>query len=191
VLVVLIALNAQQIEKYKSLRDAKELLAQQIITETKQLENTQKENAIQGLALNAARQVTSGPHPRVVFYRDSVGPQVREALGTLGFQVVESEYQGKSNLRNNAVDTLAYGCAVSRRDLQLIALALTSKSGVPIRRIVPAVTVREPMLVQLVASASSDPTSPTMSTTDIQRWSGETLTCPNRDSKGQDSTHAR
>jgi hypothetical protein len=152
----------------------------------KQLDQKRAELSVKDLALSVVRAKSSGPRPRVTFYRSSVADQINEALGQLGFDVRQSEYPGNPALRDKPADTLEYGCAVTAEDIQTIALALTNKGGLAIRRIAPAHHLKDPLLVQLIATMSTDSRQPALSPDQIRRWTRKTQPC-----KAEETTDPR
>lgn len=134
--------------------------------------------AVRNLALSVVREKQTGPRPKITFYRTSVARPINEALGQLGFRVEQSEYPGNATVRNKPVDTIIYGCAVTNSDIQTIALALThARDSLNIRRIAPAEHLKDPLLVQIVATLSTNSESPVLSADEIRAWRRKTLPC--------------
>jgi len=143
----------------------------------KQLDQKKADLSVRDLALSVVREKHPGQRPKVTFYRSSVAQQINGALGQLGFDVQQSDYPGNPALRDKPADTLEYGCGVATEEIQTIALALTSKGGLPIRRIAPAHLLKDPLLVQLVASLSTDSQQPGLSPEQIRQWKRGTQPC--------------
>lgn len=143
----------------------------------KQLDKKEAELSVKDLALSVVREKNPGPRTRVTFYRSTVAVQINEALGQLGFDVQQSDYPGNPALRQKPVDTLEYGCAVTTEDIRTIALALTNKGGLAIRRIAPAHHLKDPLLVQLIATMSTDSQQPALSPERIRLWTRQTQPC--------------
>ena len=152
----------------------------------KQLDQKKAELSVKDLALSVVREKSPGPRPRVTFYRSSVAEKINDALGQLGFDVRQSDYPGNLALRDKPADTLEYGCGVTTEDIQTIALALTNKGGLAIRRIAPAHHLKDPLLVQLIATMSTDSQQPALSPDQIRQWTRKTQPC-----KAEETTDPR
>jgi len=90
---------------------------------------------------------------RIQFYRESDRAVVDKALERLGFKVDTN--LGVSRLIDARPDTIAFGTLVADQDLREIAVALV-EAGFPLKRIAPAVTQRDPKLIQIYASVETD-----------------------------------
>jgi hypothetical protein len=179
--ILFLYLTAREIRKYEGFRDENAQLQSQIAGKKADLDALNKTLADKEFALEVARQNNSGPHPYVRFYRAPVADQIKQALGQsgLGFNVDPklSDYPGNPALKDKTVDTLEYGCGVTSEDIRAIGLALL-KGNLPLRRIAPAVKLKDPMLVQYIASMHTDSNKESLSLEQIQQWTRPTKPCP-------------
>lgn len=159
ILVGLSALTFRQARRYSDLSERVEALQIKSDNLQKDIEAKNAQLAVKQLAINIVKDQNPGQRPKVLIYRPSIAPQVKEALEQLGYAVELKSSLAKPNLLDKPVDALDYGCAVSTEDIRTIGTAL-SKAGVPIRWIEPATINKDPNLVQLVASSESNPNDP-------------------------------
>ena len=169
-------LAAKQISKYAALVDKSNQLQTKVNEQESKLKEQAQSLAVKQEAINIVKEQSPGGRPKVVIYRSTIAPQVKAALGELGYDVELSSYAGNPALGNKAVDTLEYGCAVRNEDIRTIAAALT-RAGLPVRRIAPAMLKKDPLLIQLIASAHTDSQAPAMSASQISSWNRPDQPC--------------
>ena len=179
VFLALVYLAVRENNKLQDLRQEKVKLENEIADKKKELRAQESQLSIQSTALTSVREARPGPPPRVAYYRSSVSDQVIQALGKdgLGFGLELREYARNPAVKDMPVDTLEYGCAVSTEDIRNIALALSGKGGLPLRRIAPAVILTEPLLVQVIASKYTDHSLQPLTPEQIRHWTRPSKPC--------------
>lgn len=173
--ILFVYLSAREMRNYQGLSQKNSQLEAQIEEKKVELEQRKKDLATQGFALSLVRENSTGPRPRIVFYRASVADQINQALGQLGYEVTLSDYRNPA-VQYKPVDTLEYGCGVTAEDIRLIGTALL-KGGLPVRRIAPAVNLKDPLLVQYIATKYTDSAKNSLSPEQILSWTRTTKPC--------------
>jgi hypothetical protein len=151
------ALTVQQGRKYSQLSASVQGLEKKAGDLQKEIDAKNAQLEVKQLAINIVREQNPGQRPKVLIFRPTIAPQVKEALEQLGYSVELRSSLANPSLTDKPVDTLDYGCAVSNEDLRTIATAL-GKANLPIRWIERATRNKDLNLVQLVASSASNPT---------------------------------
>lgn len=179
VFLALVYLAVRENNRLQALRREKVKLENEIAEKKQELQRQESQLSIQSTALTSVREARPGPPARVAYYRSSVSDQITQALGKqgLGFEVELRDYASNPAVKDMPVDTLEYGCAVSAEDIRNIALALTSKGGLPLRRIAPAVVLREALLVQVVASKYTNHNLQPLTPEQIRQWTRPSKPC--------------
>lgn len=182
VFLALVYLAVRENNKLQDLREEKVKLEKEIEDKKTELQTLQSQLSIQNTALTSVREARPGPPPRVAYYRASVSDQITQALGKqgLGFELELRDYASKPSVKDLPVDTLEYGCAVSTEEIRNIALALTSKGGLPLRRIAPAVILSDRLLVQVIASKYTDHNLQPLTPEQIRNWERPSKPCKPR-----------
>jgi len=158
-------------------------LSEEIRQQTIRLQELQKKNDVQQLAIKFVQQQSPGERPKVVVYRLAVAGQVTDALKTLGYDVEERVKQANPALADKPVDTLSYGCSVRDQDIRTVATALTN-AGIPIRRIVPAERNPDPNLIQVISSGITEETQNPLSISEISTWTRSSRPCQGQQPPG-------
>lgn len=171
----LFVMVSNELKTLDHLRHQDQELQQTIKENNKKIAAQEEELAKNDLALSAFKSQHSRTVPSITYYRLSIGSQLMGALQQLGFNtpVAVREDQANPTLRDKPVDTLMYGCGVTEQDIRIIAAALI-KGNIPIRRIAPATKKRDPLLVQLIASAKANSNGPSI---DPASWKKPTPDC--------------
>jgi hypothetical protein len=173
--VALMVMVSNELKTFNDLKKQVEAKQKEIKQYELKIAAQKEELAKNDLALSAYQSQRSGEAPRIIYYRSSIGPTLIGALKQLGFNpmVEENVKQANPTLAGKAADTLVYGCAVSEQDIRVISAALI-KGNIPIRRIAAATKKRDPLLVQLIASAKADSNGPPI---DPATWKKNTPGC--------------
>jgi hypothetical protein len=166
-------LTLRQARRYSVISESVQTLQIRSDELQKEIEKKNAQLAVKQLAINIVKDQNPGQRPKVVIYRPSIAPQVKEALEQLGYSVELRSALANPNLLDKPVDALSYGCAVSTEDIRTIGTAL-SKADLPIRWIEPANRNKDPNLVQLVASSASNPDDPPIK---MDSWSRPDKPC--------------
>lgn len=174
--IILVVLVGREAQTYSELKGKNADLAKKNDDLNRRIEENENKLKVNNFALTAVKAQRQGPAPTVMYFRIGEKPVLAQALGQLGFNVIENSEQANPKLKGKEADTLIYGCQVSQEDLRIIAAALI-KAGISIRRIAPAQKRPEPNLVQLVASPRTDPSQRPI---DPAAWT-KTGPCPARD----------
>jgi hypothetical protein len=179
VFLALVSLAVRENNTLQDLRREKAKLEIEIAEKKLDLQKQELQLSFQRTALSSVREARPGPPPRVAYYRSSVSDQITQALGKqgLGFEVELRDYASNPAVKGMPVDTLEYGCAVSAEDIRNIALALTSKGGLPLRRVAPAVILRDTLLVQVIASKYTDHNLQPLTPEQIRQWTRPSKPC--------------
>ncbi len=172
----LCALTVQQGRKYSELSASVQGLQKKAADLQEEIDAKNAQLEVKQLAINIVREQNPGQRPKVLVFRPTIAPRVKEALEQLGYNVELSTSLANPSLTDKPVDRLDYGCAVSTEDIRTIITAL-GKANLPIRSIERATRNQKPNLVQLVASSASNPTDVPIN---METWSRPDKPCAPR-----------